>query len=119
MPEGADPDIWNEIYETIVPSVLARTVVDPTHGAKYFANIIDTKLERTRYGDTLAYRVQQAYPTEDLTRNAALTEAGFGLIPRAPTSRYVFVYNGFDSIPVPHYRVPDSVYHAPLTVTSD
>jgi hypothetical protein len=117
MPEGADPDIWNDILG-IVADVLKRRAPDKTNGAKYFANIVNTPGEVTRYEDTLAYWVQTNLDA-NLSRGEALARAGYGLIPRGFGSPYVFVLNRATSVPVPAYRVPDDQYHAPLDVKLD
>jgi RHS repeat-associated protein len=117
MPEGADPEIWNDILG-IVADVLKRRAPDETNGAKYFANIVNTPGEVTRYEDTLAYWVQTNLDA-NLSRGEALARAGYGLIPRGFGSPYVFVLNRATSVPVPAYRVPDDQYHAPLDVKLD
>jgi RHS repeat-associated protein len=116
-PKGINLERWETIQDEIVPDILVwNEDPDPTRGARYFANIpLD---EEATYADTLARKVQKRFPTERLSRDQALTRAGYGSLPPAEQGHPLFVYNRFGPVGLNNARrVANPLQPQPLNVT--
>ncbi len=116
-PTGIAKQAWDSIYNVVAPDVLAGVEPDPTGGALFFANI-ETEQAQV-YADTLARQVQDKYPNESLSRDQALTRAGYGSLPLLPgrpsATGHPLVYNRLASVALQNYQVASP--QSPLNVS--